>query len=603
MSPDRLPNVFSGAGLSIPPPASLSGGPWLRDVVLKLCASAADDIAPGTGRTALRRGDGGPQIGADWKLEFVLGRLVETAGPSALDVLRCLRVEVPNEAHMLAAWCLAHGALHATVNFDRGVERAYALLRGSPLAAEVPGEYRDALAEWRTTLAGETPPLTVVVGDRSEADWLRRPQPGTLFKLHGSLKAADHAPLGVVVSDFVEYLPVTPERRRILRELCDGPLVVTGYSGGDADLHAPLLGTLDPARTIWSDPGAGAAMREASERGIETAPLTAVSVLRRWSPLEELPSWPISPTGLEPDLEAETARWANGVDPIAAAHAWAWMLIDTGRHDTAIELCERLVEVSPSLDVRRRLADAYFMRGTVGDKRRALPHYRRIVRPGATPPGLRAYAVLRLGACHRTLAFADGRVHYGHVTASVVYALTSLAWNRAEGNSAAVRGEALASFGHLALRLAEWRMARGRGFPRSLLRPALRLGLCAQGAARRAGGHALRFARLQHTEMRCLLWLLEGSGGAPERSSAAIAELRALERDYRNLNNPIGAANARAAQALAELVRGDAAEARARLGEAKRLYRAAGAERGSGGRLLGLRRGLVERWAGDGGPA
>lgn len=594
---DDVPCIFSGAGLSIPAPASLAGGPWLRDVVLACCARAADRFVRGTGRAALQPDGGGRPVGEDWKLEFVLGRLVETAGPSALDLLRCLRVPVPNEAHMLAAWCLAQGGLHATVNFDRGIDRAYELLRGeADLPPQAPAPYRRALERWREALPAGVRPLRVVVTAEDEEAWVRRPSDGSLFKLHGSLRLPGHEPTGVIVSDFLEYLPLRAAQRRLLDALCARPLVVTGYSGGDADLHAPLLDGLVPDRTLWTDPAAGAAMQEAAARGVPVAAMTAVEALRARAPLEHLPPWPAQATGFEPDLRAETSRWAAGVDSFAAAHAWAWMLIDSGRHAAAIRLCERLVEVSRSIDVRRRLADAYFMRGTAEDKRTAIRHYRRVLRPGPGAPAVRSYAVLRLGACHRTLALAGDRTSYRHVLAAIGYALASIAWNRIEGDSPAARGEALASLGHLALRLAELQMSGRHALPSSLVRPVLRLGLRAQATSQHAGGHAVRFGRQQQIEMRCLLELAAGRAGAHSDVAAkATKELQALERDYRNLNNPIGAANSRAAQALAALAGGDAAGARRRLDEAEALYRDAGALRGSGGRLLVVRRALVDR--------
>ncbi len=116
----RAPHgAFTGAGVSFADPAALPLGPELRDAVLEVCESGAEAIVPGI-VTAVR---GSLPVG-EWKLEYVLGRLHGSAGEAALELLECLRVEVPNEAHMLLAAALARGGVHATVNLDDGVEVA-----------------------------------------------------------------------------------------------------------------------------------------------------------------------------------------------------------------------------------------------------------------------------------------------------------------------------------------------------------------------------------------------------------------------------------------------------------------------------------------------
>jgi len=77
------------------------------------------------------------------KPEVVLGRLWGTVGE---DMLRCplaLRLNMPNEAHLLAALHLARGGMHVTLNFDVGIKLAHNLLTGrAELPPEAPHEYR-----------------------------------------------------------------------------------------------------------------------------------------------------------------------------------------------------------------------------------------------------------------------------------------------------------------------------------------------------------------------------------------------------------------------------------------------------------------------------
>ncbi|MGP0100876.1 MAG: hypothetical protein ACLPUT_04540 [Solirubrobacteraceae bacterium] len=108
--------VFTGAGISGAAPASLPLGYTLRDRVLELmhrnAARYAPDLVGEEQLESLRQ--------PERKLEQVLGRLWRVLGEEALGCIDCLRVALPNEAHMLCALHLARGGLQVTVNFDRG---------------------------------------------------------------------------------------------------------------------------------------------------------------------------------------------------------------------------------------------------------------------------------------------------------------------------------------------------------------------------------------------------------------------------------------------------------------------------------------------------
>ena len=91
--------VFSGAGISGEAPASLPRGFGLRDDLLQLMHTLAKEslgsLVTDEQLTEL--------VASTRKLEVVLARLSGTAGIHAAECLLALQVEVPNEAHMLAA--------------------------------------------------------------------------------------------------------------------------------------------------------------------------------------------------------------------------------------------------------------------------------------------------------------------------------------------------------------------------------------------------------------------------------------------------------------------------------------------------------------------
>jgi hypothetical protein len=123
--------VFSGAGISASPPACLPLGNQLRDAVLHVMFLGARSYAPDLVDEEQFKRMGAPER----KLEQVLGRLWRIIGERAMESLRCLAIDVPNESHMYCALHLARGGVHVTVNLDRGVEAAYQLLRQGARAA------------------------------------------------------------------------------------------------------------------------------------------------------------------------------------------------------------------------------------------------------------------------------------------------------------------------------------------------------------------------------------------------------------------------------------------------------------------------------------
>src|ERR1035437_9730082 len=176
--------VLSGAGVSMSPPVSLLASAEIRSALLETLTEKAAAFAPGAVdeqvRSRIKR--------AEWRLEYILGRIFRS---SAVDLeqglLSCFRVDVPARSHLMLAAHLSTGALEATLNYDNGIERAYAYLNPrTPIPLEWPEEYQTALKRWRAYL-GDVPPLTVV-GSRSQFEsWRRMPRSPVLFKLHGGL--------------------------------------------------------------------------------------------------------------------------------------------------------------------------------------------------------------------------------------------------------------------------------------------------------------------------------------------------------------------------------------------------------------------------------
>src|SRR5262249_52082475 len=167
-----------------------------------------------------------------YKLEVILGRLWGTIGDDALRCLLALRLDVPNEAHLLAALHLVQGGTHVTLNFDVGIELGYALLTGrAELPAHAPSEYRDALVAWRRLVTDAPAPLEVVAGHDAFAGWRRRGGPPALLKIHGSLTEDQSNLVDVVVVDIEELGQLTEERLAAIERLSNADrLLITGYS-------------------------------------------------------------------------------------------------------------------------------------------------------------------------------------------------------------------------------------------------------------------------------------------------------------------------------------------------------------------------------------
>ena len=267
----------------------------------------------------------------------VIARLSVTAGPAtARDLLRRFRVAVPNEAHMLVAAHAIRGTFVLTLNFDDGIETAYALLEGrTRLPCDAPQEFHRALKAWRTVLR-PTAPLLIVASRFSTAQYRHRP---VLVKLRGSHLEGWHRSL----------VPLSPTRRVERRRFSASQTLamrvaasaehfaVTGFSGADVDCRRALMGFLRTGHFSWTAAELSADIVARVRRIDVRQPILrpAVEGVRASLPhAGELPPWPKIPTGY-PGFECQFAQWQSALPAAAAAEVYAQILAEAGILDEA----------------------------------------------------------------------------------------------------------------------------------------------------------------------------------------------------------------------------------------------------------------------------
>ncbi len=613
--------VFTGAGLSKPNPAGLPLGWTLRDIVLDACFEEATAVAPGVATPAQLHAVKSPPDERDQiKLEVVVGRAAATVGRAAIDALAALHIELPNEAHMLAALALAQGGYHITVNFDEGIERAYALLTGqAALPAHTPAALTGALPDWQQAMPPSAPRTLRVVATRREFDdWVTSRSPAALLKIHGSVRAIAGAVdlADPVVQDELQYQGLTESRDAALEELRHATtIVISGYSGLDIDVYDPLfdrLAAIDPATTtlvLWASPEVADSVRKRMTalpqgRVLDKTDPThgyAVETLRSLFGWSSLPSWPQvpPPSTFDDRINDWRKRFRRDAEPGARAEAYAWLLADLGRYDDAFAIISELDRLQPHRLIRRdnRAADILYDRNGPKDRSLAARRWRRIAVSRAAPADLRAYAWTRLGEIGRGAAMRGSppRRLAGAVAAVVGPAVALLLCRngRRHPEQAARALSAWASFG---LRLLE------SVPPAMLLRLRPLFSLVAAWAHRsgeramrlQPGGNRLLFARQQQAEV-ALFDALMRRAAAP---AAAVHEIEAIKARYERAPDQRGVANTTAALALASIVNGDESEARKRLNEAEARYassRPSQAPDPSGIALVNRRRRLAEK--------
>ncbi|XVV15291.1 hypothetical protein ACQP2X_13400 [Actinoplanes sp. CA-131856] len=556
--------VFTGAGISGDEPAALPRGFGLRDAVLRTMHEAARDaLGPLVTDEQLEE-----LCGAAYKLEVVLGRLWGTVGPDALDCVLALRLDVPNEAHMLSALHLIRGGTHVTVNFDVGIEMAYDLIRGAArLPSGTPREYHDALPLW---FAGPVPPLRTVSSHDEFAAWESGGRPAALLKVHGGLTRGQDALADVVVVDIEELGQLTAERAAAVDGLGATPLMITGYSGGDPDVYGPLLAAAARTTATWAClelPAGSVVPGDAHDHGIELVlgrpQGLAATALRGL--LGTAPPWPSVPFPGD-RFEDRFARWQQD---LRAAHpagtiaeAWAWLLADLGRLDIAEAMFAQLAPAA-----RLRHAEILYNRAR-GDDREAARKLFRQVGAGAPDAATRLHCLLRLGDIARGRANrqARGVRVLAHLAECYLRAIQVLVETRGGRRHPEEGGDAYRLLQQTSLRLLEQLATVG---PRAAW-PAL--ALCCRLAARwgdRAArlvrnGNRLSLVRQHRALLRALAALLRGAP-AP---SGVQADMRSLRATYRAADDLPGAGNCTVTLAVLARADGDRRLARVLLNEA-----------------------------------
>lgn len=572
--------VFTGAGLSGSAPASLPLGYTLRDAVLGFMFEEASHAAQ---HLVTPRQLAQLSVPAR-KLEQVLGRLWRVTGSDALESLRCLEINVPNEAHMLAALHVALGGIHATVNLDRGVEVAYGLLAG---AIEIPNswraDYAEALDTWRA-VAGKNIHGCRVVASREEFDtWVRDRKPSALLKIHGSLPPDDGDLVDVVVEDTEELGGLTPSRLAAINHLAEfSTLIITGYGGLDPDVYRPLLRAARRTDAVWATKSidecsqlhtdltaAGITVRVGDPDGLAT---TALSDL-----LDVAPTWPDAWPAGEPTWEDRFTLWRSwfrhSYHPEQFALAWAWLLADSGDSDAAIALLEHLVSRGPGVQTRVRLADALYDRAEVNDRRQANHLYWSLVWNRDVDWALRGHCLLRVGGVARGRAVREPgwRTALDTVVA-LAMPLVVLAEQRRRGHGKdpELSAAAMAALGQTMLRGCEGLLP---WCPENAL-PILASGLrragetCEDAARASSNGNRRALARSHRLLAQALASLLTGDHPDAEWTE----ELEDLAASYVNAGDSAGAGNCYSALAVVAAATDDWALAELQLHSAREHY-------------------------------
>ncbi|HET8684811.1 MAG TPA: hypothetical protein VFM54_23505 [Micromonosporaceae bacterium] len=574
--------VFTGAGISGDPPAWLPRGFGLRDDVLRVMYCAAAHAVPDlVTRAQLDSLTAGP-----YKLEVVLGRLWGVVGPDALQCLLALRLEVPNEAHMLAALHLAHGGLHVTVNFDVGIEMAYDLLMGeAELPAYAPGPFHDAVRQWRRLVPPSAPPLTVVSSHDEFVGWTARGRPCGLLKIHGSLRRDQRGLVDVVVVDIEELAQLTDARLAAVTALrAAEQVLVTGYSGADPDVYAPLLAVLPAGRTRWccySLPDDSVVRKDAAAHGIDLVlgppDGLATTALRDLPGTSAVPSWP--------DLDVPGDRYEQRFNRWAAwlrrrhpaelvAQSWAWLLSDLGDLDAAEAILARLTARSADPAAVLRRAEILYNRARGDDRDRAGTYFRQVRSAPGTDTRTRHHCTLRLGDIARGDAVrqqaqlrAAARVAAAYLHPLRVLVATGLGRRDPESG-----GDAYRALQQTSLRVLEQAAVVA---PRPLwplvgllCRVASRLGYAADRLV--ANGNRRALVRHHRLHLQALAGLLRPA--VRTSLDRIAAEASRLRMTYHNADDLSGAANCAVTLALVAAARGDRTGAAALLAEARAGY-------------------------------
>lgn len=547
--------VLSGAGISRGHPADLPLGDEFHDALLQGCFGAASAITGGAiGEDGLRRLIAGGR-------RNILGCIEDCLDAGTVGaVLDCLRVRLPTEEHLLCAMLAARGVLQLTLNFDNGIELAYALLTGErELPPDTPAAYGQALARWRAAMPA-APRLRVVSTLRqlAECDFHHRP---LLVKLRGSVDVGTDSavvPLRPMMED-LECTLLDDARRRALRAAtAGGLLLVTGHSGRDLDIFETLETLLRPGGFDWVAPELESAIA-ARLRTIDPGQPrygTARDALR--AELGELPEWPSTPAG-GLDFSQRFAAWWRSVPQPAAAEAYGRLLSEAGWHSDALRVL-RAVAARPASPragtrARLRLADALASRGRPADVAEATALYASAWRDPAISRPLRAYAITRWTECRAGHAPSVPVLLTSAVSGATALLLAQLGPGRHR-----VSCRVLAGFGRVAVHFAEARLDRppavAAAGPPAVLAAWTAVSVLAWAWRRSTrAGTGTRQSDLELLRLRADLVLAALRGAAPAMDAAA--RLAAVERAYTHRGNRAGVIEVQVTRALLMLAARD----------------------------------------------
>jgi hypothetical protein len=560
--PTRV-GLFTGAGISSGPPARLPLGRTFHRLLRQACEAQARAFAPDVVDdrvlAALR--------GGNWNL---LARIENTLPGAGRGALRAMRVELPNEEHLLAAIHLARGGYHVTVNFDDGVELAYGLLAGRRWLSEEFPEVSEAVLEWRRYFPASAPELAVAFRPDQFATRHYRSRP-LLVKLHGSLgESPDGVALSLpLITDEPDILDLGIARRAALDELARHPFVlVTGFSGGDPASTSPVMQCLGRTSFAWVAPEVRDGVRDAvsgldpSQPQIGLAAATFRSVLA-----VNPPPWPAGPNGTP--FNVRFNAWIEALPATVGAEVVGWSLADGGHAEEAVELLDRVARADGRTRTRLRLADALARRSAPGDLKVAQRLLLRLL--VSADPDVRRVASLRL-AGH----LADRRQSRTAMVAWLPAQLTMAGLTAAADLGAAPRARtrATAVRAQSSLHLLERELA-GKGSVEGWRAPALHAatrtlrqvrGALSDSAGEPSGRHRVQLRR-QAVELRAITAIIR----ARPLPTSTLNELDKLQDLYVHLSDQRGQADTVATRALVLATRGARASARAALSEAERL--------------------------------
>jgi hypothetical protein len=560
--PTRI-GLFTGAGISSGPPARLPLGPTFHRLLRQGCEAQARTFAPDVVDdrvlAALR--------GGNWNL---LARIENTLPGAGRGALRSMRVEIPNEEHLLAAIHLAGGGYHVTVNFDDGVELAYELLSGRRRLSAEFAEASEAVLAWRRWFPASAPELTVAFRPSHFATRPYRSRP-LLVKLHGSLgEWPDGVALSFpVITDEPDIVDLGVARRAALDELARHPFVlVTGFSGGEPASTSPVMRCLGRTSFAWVAPQVRHQIRAAvssldpAQPEIGLAAATFRSVLAVSPPM-----WPANPKGTP--FTVRFAAWFDGLPATIGPEVVAWSLTDAGRTEEAIELLDRVARADGRARTRLRLADALARRAAPGDRKAAHRLLLRLL--VSADPDVRRVASLRLAGHVSDRSRSTTATSAGLPARLTVAGLTAVAdlgaAPRARTRSTAIRAGS-------ALQLLERELVETGGVERwgpAALHTATQTLRDVRGAlsdsAGEPSGRQRVHLRRQAIELRAIAAIIR-ERALPESSLDALDELVDL---YAHLSDRRGRADTVATRALVLATRGAPASALATLRKAERV--------------------------------